>query len=478
MGTVTDLHSGGSEAYAGDKQRRPRSWHPMVRSLCALGLAVLLFTALAPSRLLQELWQPCSHCVLIDAGSSGTRVHVFRFVPRRGGTPRVLSPPSVLKLEPGLSSFVEAPERAAEQLGALLAFAKAQVPAGRVPSTPVVLLATAGLRLLHPSEAEALLQACRPTLTASAFLFRHEWAHVLEGAQEGAFAWVAANYASGTLTGDPRNTVGVLELGGASAQVTFVPDVTPPQEHRLDVHISAGGGGSVSSTTAAPRVLRYTLYTHSFLGLGLDAAAQGLAVTSATSQQACSSFEACRASAARAMHLGSVPCAHARCVGADSAYAPPLVGRFLALENFAHTARRLGLPPHATLAQLGAAGAAACQAAVDDVTEDERLCFAAAYVFAFLHDGFGVALQDASTLRFSDSAGDSHTPVDWALGALVAQYAALAPPPPLWSHHRVLALMALTAALLPALTWAHGAREELGVSNAAGFKRSVSNLGL
>ena len=46
----------------------------MVRSLCALGLAVLLFTALAPSRLLQELWQPCSHCVLIDAGSSGTRV--------------------------------------------------------------------------------------------------------------------------------------------------------------------------------------------------------------------------------------------------------------------------------------------------------------------------------------------------------------------------------------------------------------------
>ena len=33
------------------------------------------------------------------------------------------------------------------------------------------------------------------------------------------YAWVVANYALGTLGGDPLETTGIIELGGASAQV-------------------------------------------------------------------------------------------------------------------------------------------------------------------------------------------------------------------------------------------------------------------
>jgi apyrase len=33
------------------------------------------------------------------------------------------------------------------------------------------------------------------------------------------YAWVIANYALGTLGGDPLETTGIIELGGASAQV-------------------------------------------------------------------------------------------------------------------------------------------------------------------------------------------------------------------------------------------------------------------
>lgn len=44
---------------------------------------------------------------------------------------------------------------------------------------------------------------------------------VMIGSDEGIYAWVIANYALGTLGADPLQTTGIMELGGASAQVFF-----------------------------------------------------------------------------------------------------------------------------------------------------------------------------------------------------------------------------------------------------------------
>lgn len=53
----------------------------------------------------------------------------------------------------------------------------------------------------------------------------------LIGTDEGSYAWVAANYALGTLGGDPQETTGIIELGGASAQVidpfSFLDIISP-----------------------------------------------------------------------------------------------------------------------------------------------------------------------------------------------------------------------------------------------------------
>lgn len=45
---------------------------------------------------------------------------------------------------------------------------------------------------------------------------------IVSGSDEGLYAWVVANYALGALGGDPLATTGIIELGGASAQVTIV----------------------------------------------------------------------------------------------------------------------------------------------------------------------------------------------------------------------------------------------------------------
>jgi len=442
--------------------------HTTLASLLAAGLtAFLLLTPRATLRMLVQA--PASHCVIIDAGSSGTRAHVFRYLPRPGRSPRLPAPPAVLKLTPGLSAFAGdgAADEAglAAQLGSLLAFAARHVPAGERADTPVVLLATAGLRLLAPEAAEGVLRACRPLLAAGPFRFRDDWAHVLTGSDEGAFAWVAANYAYGLLdAAQPLKTVGVMELGGASAQLTFVPSETPPRRYRKDVRVPG----------AAPHnLVRYTLHTHSFLGLGLDAAREAAHVRPAAGADAppgdrCATWVTCVAEARAALGLAA-PCAYQRCLGGGE-LAPPLRGAFVALENFWHTKEALQLGDDASLTQLRAAavaracagepGAAGAEAEAEAADGSEggggaaALCFNAAYVHSFLSDGLGVGQGEGERpeLRFVREAGGLQ--MDWPLGALVAQYAALAPAPAWLSGGRLRGLALLVACLAPAGAWA------------------------
>lgn len=73
--------------------------------------------------------------------------------------------------------------------------------------TPVHVMATAGLRLLPRNQSAAILDNCRAVLAASGFAFKPSWARVLSGTEEGLFAWVAVNYAAGTLQVRPPGPV-------------------------------------------------------------------------------------------------------------------------------------------------------------------------------------------------------------------------------------------------------------------------------
>ena len=175
--------------------------------------------------------------VVVDAGSTGSRVHVFRF--GHGG-----SDGNALELEddtfeavtPGLSSYAADPKAAAASLDPLLDLAMATVPAKQHKATTLTVGATAGLRLLPGKQADDILDAVRVHLKEK-YPFAVDSADgvtVLDGQSEGAFAWLTLNYLLGHLGKPAKDTVAAIDLGersffifALSFLLLFVPFRTP-----------------------------------------------------------------------------------------------------------------------------------------------------------------------------------------------------------------------------------------------------------
>lgn len=95
--------------------------------------------------------------IMFDAGSTGTRIHVYTFVQRTSGQLPFLEGEIFDSVKPGLSAFVDQPKQGAETVQELLEVAKDSIPRSHWKRTPVVLKATAGLRLLPEQKAQTLL---------------------------------------------------------------------------------------------------------------------------------------------------------------------------------------------------------------------------------------------------------------------------------------------------------------------------------
>ena len=178
------------------------------------------------------------------------------------------------KEKPGLSSFAANPKDAATSMVKLVEFMKSKIPEFQWSHTPVWLKATAGMRMLSPDQQVAIIQSVQQFLidkSNSPFLFRAEWAAIIPGTNEGGFGWIAYNYLR-KMIGPKRplddteiTTYAVVEMGGASAQVTAMakPDEVKliPDENLFSFDIAGQ---------------HYALYTHSYLGYGGEQAREKL----------------------------------------------------------------------------------------------------------------------------------------------------------------------------------------------------------
>ena len=101
------------------------------------------------------------YAVIVDAGSTGSRVHAFSFRAGPGGALELLDD-AFTQLKPGLSAYAAKPAEGGDSLRPLLDAAVAAVPAAAAPATPLLVRATAGLRLLPGTQAEQLLEGASP----------------------------------------------------------------------------------------------------------------------------------------------------------------------------------------------------------------------------------------------------------------------------------------------------------------------------
>lgn len=213
------------------------------------------------------------YALMIDAGSTGSRIHVYRFN-NCGPTPEledeIFEQTAKKQGGSGLSSFGADAEGAAKSLDVLMKVALDNVPEKLQGCTPIAVKATAGLRKLGEELSNKILLAVRERLEKEypfpVVAADKGGVEVMDGKDEGVYAWITVNYLLGNIGGPEKTpTAAVLDLGGGSTQIVFQPNFEgkantglPSQLAETDHKYELTFGGR-----------EFLLYQHSYLGYGL-----------------------------------------------------------------------------------------------------------------------------------------------------------------------------------------------------------------
>ncbi|KAG4917987.1 hypothetical protein AAZX31_20G049900 [Glycine max] len=384
--------------------------------------------------------RPYSFALALRAGPHALRLSVFHFL---GPARALLAAAHSAAASPG---FQAAPDALRGAVMELIEFAKGRVPMMEWGNTMVRLDATEELEGLGAEEAEKVLECFRQALRVSGFLFMDEWARVISGEEQGISSWVAVNYALGNLGREPQETTGIVELGGASLQVTSA---------KLNADIAQ------SLHTIRLSGVMYNLYTRSLPQLGQDMVWKSLEeqlkyrelkLSSKSSKgniinpciprgyeypqisnasdvkhplfQPDGNFSACRSEALSLLKRTEDRCLHPPCKITSSFY--ELLGEQDS-ESFLYTSEILRMAPRTSLFQLEAESQHYCEDHWDalknqhnevDYLDLLKYCFSSAYMLALLHDVLGIAMEE-KRVGFGDQKINSH--VDWTLGSFIIE---------------------------------------------------------
>lgn len=211
-------------------------------------LLIACFIAISPKVDAQS--DPCHthQCLLVvDAGSTGSRSHLFAYDNDETNTPVGIHEIWSNKIKPGFATLDPNPR-------AMDAYLTRLLNAAPTHDVPVYFYATAGMRLLSPAKQTKYYQALQ-----SWFSQQEQWklieSKTITGQEEALYDWLSVNYNLGTLSSIQTKAVGVMDMGGASVQIVFPIQNNQELDNKTQVKLGIYGQ-------------KITLSVHSFLGLG------------------------------------------------------------------------------------------------------------------------------------------------------------------------------------------------------------------
>jgi apyrase len=351
--------------------------------------------------------------VMIDAGSSGSRVHIYEFHSKAGSVLPEIKLLAKHKITPGVSSLIDRLDGVPAYVDQLARFAKETLhhDAVQIAKTQIVLQATGGVRALTLEQRAELMRALESALASSGFAKPR--VEVVTGTLEGVYQWLTVNYLKGNLGNPKHETTGIVEMGGASLQIAFVPR-RPSKQHRIELRVG-------------DRV--YDLYAYSYDGFGEASALAKWGHASCVpagfkKKKHKGNYATCKKSIAAFIDK---PCVSKGECGLDGIHQPKAHGEFVAIDNFQHMAELFSIDEMSSQT-ADALGQKTCPLSWEKLVRQypnasqkvlSIACFDLAYMSLILA-GPGAGTKAKIPHQIAD------TPISWTLGALLHEI--LSPP--------------------------------------------------
>ncbi|TSV94905.1 Ectonucleoside triphosphate diphosphohydrolase 2 [Bagarius yarrelli] len=406
--------------------------------------------------------------IVLDAGSSHTAMFVYKWPADKQNDTGIVSQHSECHVKGGgISSYTGQKGGAARSLEKCMEQAMQDIPNTRHQVTPLYLGATAGMRLLNisqPKVSDEILKEVEEKLKS--YPFRFKGANILTGQEEGAYGWVTVNYLLenfikygfvGHWLSPGKETVGALDFGGASTQITFeTKDKVEDKNNLMTLQLYGKN---------------YSIYTQSFLCYGRDQMLRRLLARLVESQGTNGPIthpcypvgynvsktldmvfdSPCTASHKPSSYNGGLQlqivgsgnykhclgnmtqifsfqnCSYSKC-SFDGVFQPDVAGKFMAFSAFYYIYYFLQQATDITVTSpklLEEAAIAVCNMSFQEMLQKvpeqrsrlQDYCAATAFMQVLLLKGYGFDPNTFSRISFQKKAGD--TSIGWALGYIL-----------------------------------------------------------
>lgn len=254
----------------GEKKEKKIKERLFLCLICLLVIIWLIYFCYKNHIFLSYLQNEKEYGIIIDAGSNGTRIHLFEWKKREYELSNKKEENNLIELKEIFNAKVKKSISTISynEIKDILIYLINKVIDHLIEkkiyvynkqkwkSYPFYFQATGGMRNLKQEDRNLRMKYIKNILSNdnyNPFYFLNEYARILSGEEEGIYGWLAVNNLLNSIFSKPNNTYGAIDLGGSSTQITFYP---------MDHNILENYNSILLNN------ILIRLYSHSFIGYG------------------------------------------------------------------------------------------------------------------------------------------------------------------------------------------------------------------